>query len=65
MLEIVNNPFVRKRSIDGTLLDAWACNMGDCKRVECSYDKIVLHIAVEHGVRPIKLDDKLKDNKQT
>lgn len=33
-----------------TNLNSYRCLIGDCKRVELSRRKIVLHVAVEHGV---------------
>jgi hypothetical protein len=47
----VGTPFKRQQG-HGWKLDAWKCLM--CPQVELTYDKIVQHVAVEHGWRPIK-----------
>jgi hypothetical protein len=44
-------PFKRQHG-HGWYLDSWKCLV--CPRVELSYQKIVQHVAVEHGWRPIK-----------
>lgn len=51
-------PFIQLGSIGGVgKIDAYRCMQklkdgSDCKRVALSYEKIILHLAVEHGVRP-------------
>lgn len=58
MLEQILKPFDRQRGSSRQLLDAWRCcmfvNGVQCKRVELSYKKILVHLAVEHGVRRVK-----------
>lgn len=51
-------PFEQLGSMGGVgKIDAYRCtqklkNGSDCKRVECSYRKMILHLATEHGIRP-------------
>ena len=46
-------PFERQHDRHGIgRIGAWKCLM--CPRVELSYQKIVQHVAVEHGWRPVK-----------
>jgi hypothetical protein len=47
----VGIPFKRKLG-SHSWLDAWSCLL--CTRVELTYQKIVQHVAVEHGWRPVK-----------
>jgi hypothetical protein len=55
-------PFEQVKKHGGGFIDAWRCLMTDkngkpCQRVELLKSKIILHIAVEHGVRRIKEDE--------
>jgi hypothetical protein len=44
----ITMPFERERGHQAQL-DAWKCLY--CRRVEFSYEKMVIHVAVEHGFR--------------
>ena len=57
MLELIQKAYERLLGHGNTRLDAYRCcmfvNGVQCKRVALSKAKIILHLAVEHGVRPV------------
>lgn len=56
-VEYISHPFEQLGSRAGVgKVDAYRCTQkmkdgSECKRVECSYAKMVIHMAVEHGIR--------------
>ncbi len=65
---LVEKPFEQLRGHGGGLIGAWRCLQRDkegkpCRRVELSYAKIIIHIAVDHGVRRIK--NEIRDSSNT